>query len=292
MRSATHGKALTPLFQKLTPFKVLDGWEIEVSCTPNRKVRTDKLLALIEQTYFTYRPIRQAVHKEIQRTSPSFEAFSWLLIKLHNDYAHLLNVKETEIILRDLQGIDPEIDVLDRKFEGALGYYDFKRDLEPHVDRVQRLGYGFPYDPKLKFWLYRMSCYYNKYSILGISDHFSRNMVHLRDEFLKSGHEYLKFQTSVPEEVLTGHWYLPSPVSYRGGTRPISFGMRAIREYDKEKEFKVKRSVKRLNNVCNSLVIELAAIAEAANVPNYATLQRAETKQIWHWQISFCRKHA
>jgi hypothetical protein len=273
MSSATPGEPLAPFSQKLTPFNVLDGWDIDVSCTPNRRVRTDKLLALVEQTYFIYSPIRRALHKEIQRPSPSFETFALLLIKLHNDYDHLLNVKETEMFLRDLQGIDPEIDVLDCKFERALGYFDFKRDLETHVDRVERLGYQCPHDPELKFWLYRISSYYIKYSVPGISDHFSRNMIHLREEFLESAHEFHNFQTSLAEVALTGHWSLSSPVNHRGGTRPSSFNMHDIRKHEKEKEFKVKR----LKDVCNSFVVELAAIAEAANVPNYATLQRAVT---------------
>lgn len=300
MSSATSGEPPTPFSQKYTPTNLLDDWEVDVSCIPGRKARTEKLFALVEKTYLMHGKIYRALRNEIEHPSLSSETFCLSFIKLHNELIHLRIVKRTESFLRDRddynrvdrQGYDPEIDAYEMQVWNALGepphrIYD---DIQPYIDRLQRLGYGRSFDPELEFWLYRRSAYYPRYSVPGVSEDYTWKLFDLRDKFLESARGYLDFDKMVPKAVVSGHWYHPSPVVSNYCSWPSNFAIRdyLVRKYDEVKVVKIKRLI----DVCNSFVVELATITEAAQLPNYATLQRAATDSTWlspslNWVHSF-----
>lgn len=183
-----------------------------------------------------------------------------------------------------------------------------------YIDRLQRLGYGRSFDTELEFWLYRRSAYYPRYSVPGVSEDYTWKLLDLRDKFLESARGYLDFDKMVPKAVVSGHWYHPSPVVSNYCSWPSDFAIRdyLVRKYDEVKVVKIKR----LLDVCNSFVVELATITEAAQLPNYATLQGAATDSTWlspslnwvhsfldrtredllaaegPWQRSFCHRHS
>lgn len=129
MSSATSGEPPTPFSQKYTPTNLLDDWEVEVSCIPGRKARTEKLFALVEKTDLMHGKIYRALRNEIEHPSLSSETFCQSFIKLHNELIHLRIVKRTESFLRDRddynrmdrQGYDPESDAYEMQVRNALG---------------------------------------------------------------------------------------------------------------------------------------------------------------------------
>lgn len=219
--------------------------------------------------------IYRALRNEIEHPSLSSETFCLSFIKLHNELIHLRIVKRTESFLRDRddynrvdrQGYDPEIDAYEMQVWNALG--------EP---------------PELEFWLYRRSACYPRYSVPGVSEDYTWKLFDLRDKFLESARGYLDFDKMVPKAVVSGHWYHPSPVVSNYCSWPSNFAIRdyLVRKYDEVKVVKIKKLI----DVCNSFVVELATITEAAQLPSYATLQRAATDSKWlspslNWVHSF-----
>lgn len=281
MSSAISGEPPTPVSQKYTPTNLLDGWEVDVSCIPGHKARREKLFALIEHIHLMHGKIYQALRNEIKHPSLSSETYCLSVIKIHNELLHLQNVKDTELLLRDRHGYDPEIDAHEVKAWHTSGasphrLYEYT---QPNIDRLQRLGYGSSFDPELKFWLDRTSGYNLYYSVPGILEHSTWKPLNLRDDVLESAREYLNFEMLLPKEVVTGHWYHPSPVDSDSSTWPFNFTVRDLlgRQHEEARKF----TIKNLIDVCNSFVVELATIAEASHVSNYATLRRALIDSTW-----------
>ncbi|KAK1835279.1 hypothetical protein QBC39DRAFT_158945 [Podospora conica] len=154
------------------------------------------------------------------------------------------------MFLRGFATIDSRINSLEYDLQGALGWpYSIDQEIQPHINRLHREEYQSLHDPELKRWLRRKTWsedsppWPSKYSI---------ELCRLREKFLTCASELLKCQVSPHEEALTGHWYHPSPGHWHS-------------------------KVKKLNAACNSFALELFKVAEAANFPNYATLQRSRS---------------